>query len=198
MTSKADIISLAFTKLGRAPITDADLISGPPEVKAASKEYDLLKDTALAAHPWRFSTLTADLPRLVAAPPVEYYQYAFMLPSDFIQLEQVRPFDKYRIYENLIYSNNDAIQIDYRSNLGELGELKFPSWFTLYMIYHLAANIAMMVTQNAQIASLWETAASNQLLIARYQDSQQQPNDSVVNDQITGAHYGTGIRGAAR
>lgn len=198
MVTKAEIISLAFTKLGRQPIADADLISGPPEVKAAVLEYELLRDNALAVHPWRFSTLTVTLQKLTDAPPVAEFSAAFMLPADYIQLERIRPLLPYRMFENMIYVNAEALQLDYRSNLGELAELKFPKWFTLYMVYHLASNIAMMVTQNVQIAESWGKVAGEQLLRARYLDSIQQPNESIVHDQVLAAHFATGIRGAVR
>ena len=53
----------------------------------------------------------------------------------------------------------------------------------------------MMVTQNVDIAKLWASAAKDQLLTARYNDSQQQPNDVIRNDAILASHFGDNSTG---
>ena len=105
MVTKAEIVSLAFTKLGRAPISDIDPFSAPSEVVSASKEYDLLVLKTLAEHPWRFAMLTKSLNKFTDAPPIDEFTTAYILPVDYINLRRTRPNAFYRIFDNHIFTN---------------------------------------------------------------------------------------------
>lgn len=194
MATKVEIISFAFTNLGRGPISDIDN-SAPPEVIDASKKYEILLEDTLGAHPWRFATFTRNLNKLTAVPPVESFSTAFQLPADYLNLEQTRPKTRFRIYENKIYANQEELQIDYRA---KVTESEFPPWFTLYMVYILTENMAMEITQQMSIQQKWEKTAARKFIQARYNDSQQQTGDVIVNDDIFLSHLGSNTRGRAR
>ncbi len=193
MVTKVDIVSDAFTNLGRNPVSDIDS-SSEPIVITASKKYDLLLLNELGNHPWRFATLTRDLNLLAAEPPVKEFSNAFQLPTDFLKMERVNEGDFFRIYENKLYTNTQSIQIDYTA---KVDESRFPAYFSLYMGYRLTQDMAMPLTQQLTIKKDWTASASRQLLLARFQDSQQQPSDVIVNDPITAAHIGS-VRGSGR
>lgn len=188
MTTKTEIVSGAFTNLGRTSISDIDLSSAEPIVVVAFKKYELLLDNYLADFPWRFAMLTADLNKFTDVPPIKSFSTAFILPTGYLNLREARPNIPYRIYENLIYTNSETFQIDY---IKRVDERKFPSWFTLFLEYRLTTDLAMPVTQNINIQQGWEKAATKQLLSAKFQDSQQQPNDVIANDPIVAAHFGS-------
>lgn len=188
MTTKTEIVSGAFTNLGRGSVSDVDSPSAQPIVVTASKKYDLLLINYLGNFPWRFAMLTRDLTLLEDTPPVKIFAQAFQLPSDYINMRKLRPQGApYQLYEDKIYINSNEVQIDYTA---KVTEDKFPAWFTLFMEYRLTADMAMPVTQDRNLLGDWTKMATSQLLSAKYQDSQQQPNDVMVNDPILAAHYG--------
>ena len=188
MVTKVDIISGAFTNLGRSPISDIDESSAEPVVIIASKKYDLLLPVLLQEIPWRFATLTRNLNHLTDKPPVEGFSDAFQLPADYLNLERATPNIFYRIYENLLYTNNQKMQIDYRALIKES---RFPAYFTLYLEYRLTADMAMPLTQQITNLQEWKKAFKEMSLIAKYLDSQQQPNDLIQKDGILTLHLGS-------
>lgn len=191
MTTKTEIISGAFTNLGKDPVSDIDPTSADPIVVVASKKYELLLSNTLQDHPWRFATFTRNLNKLIESPPVDHFKDAFKLPADYLNMEQIRPNIDFRIYENNLYTNSNEIQIDYRAKPSSVTEDKFPAYFTLYIEYRLAQDMAIPLTQQREMKKDWTASASRQLLLARYQDSQQQTGDVIVNDRILTAHIGS-------
>lgn len=188
MVTKVDIVSFAFTNLGKNPVSDIDPFSAEPQVIDASKKYDLLLRDTLSSQSWRFATFTRDLNKLAADPPVKEFSDAFQLPADYLNLEQTRPKVRFRLFENMIYVNSSELQIDYRAIVDES---KFPPWFSLYMVYVLTENIAMEITQQITIQEKWEKKAEKKFLQARYNDSQQQTGDVIVSDDILSSHLGS-------
>jgi len=189
MTTKTEIVSDAFTNLGRRPVSDIGPSSAEPIVITASKRYDVLVLNYLGKSPWRFAMLTRDLNLLVDKPPVEQFSQAFQLPSDYLNMRELRPLGApYRIYEDKVYINSNKVQIDYTA---KVDESRFSAQFVLFMGYRLAADMAMPVTQNINIQKGWAAQAKIQLLEALYQDSQQQPNDVMLLDPIVAAHFGS-------
>lgn len=187
MVTKVEIISNAFTNLGKGPVSDIDPSSASPIVVIASKKYDTLLEDILADLPWRFATLVRDLNLLAAKPPIETFQNAFSLPADYLNMQMVTPFVFYRIYENFLFTNSNKIQIEYTARVIEE---RFPAWFILFLEYRLTTDMAMPITQQITLMDRWEKKADRQELKAKYQDSQQQPNNVVRNDDILAAHFG--------
>lgn len=194
MRTKVEIISAAFGDLGRDPISDIDPSSAEPIVITASKKFDVLVKFTIQDFPWRFATLTRNLNKIAATPPVEIFSDIFQLPADYLNLERTVPFIPYRMYEDKIYTNSNTFQIDYRSS-EFLNPLKFPAFFDLYIEYRLAVDMAMPLTQQISIKKEWQQEAKQQLIFAKYQDSQQQPSNVIQSDAILTLHFGSVGRG---
>lgn len=189
MTTKTEIISDAFTNLGRGAVSDIDPSSAEPVVVVALQKYEVLVKNYLGKSPWRFAMLTRDLNLLVDKPPIKRFSQAFQLPADYLNMRELRPRGAaYRIYEDKIYINSNEVQIDYTARVDES---RFSAQFELFMGYRLAADLAMPVTQNINIQQGWAKAARVQLIEALFQDSQQQPNDVIDLDPIVAAHFGS-------
>ncbi len=191
MVTKVEIISGAFTNLGKESISDIDEESAEPVVIVASKKYDLLLLNMIQGSPWRFATFTRNLNRLTAEPPMDEFRDAFTLPADFLNLERSRPNIRFRIFENFIFTNSNEFQIDYRA---KVDESKFPAYFSLYLEYRLTADMAMPITQDLKLKEEWDKTAKIQGLDAKYQNSQQQTGDSIVDDRILASHFGSSGR----
>lgn len=188
MTSKVTIISQAFVLLGRKVVTslDPDLDGGEPVVVAASQFYDDLYPALLTCHPWRFAMKTFNLNELSTAPITKEWQKAYQLPSDLIMPWRPRPLSRFEIFEDEIYSNTPELQLDY---IFKVDESKFPTWFTLMLVYELAANLAMTVTQQPALAQLWNTKAEQQLMKARFIDSKSRTSDVMPAGPLFTSHF---------
>jgi hypothetical protein len=188
MASKVGIISNAFILLGKAPVND--LTTSDPIVTSAVKIYDMTYPDLLAAHPWRFAMEIKTLDPLTAAPVIDEWTTAYLLPGDLIQLYRVYQKSWYRIYQNQIYANTsstETITIEYTH---PVTEDRFPAYFTQLFTYKMAALMAMPVTELVQKGEYYEKMATGQLAVARSLDSQQNPNVTIQNDIYLSRHYG--------
>lgn len=194
MTSKVSLISASFILLGQNPVSDVSTFNtGNPIHAAASTWYDLVvADFFSGPQPWRFAIYTQALSRLVTAPLMDDWQYAFQLPTDpaYKMLVQVYPSSSYMIYEDKIYSNQTSLMIDY---VYQPAESTFPSYFQLAVIYKLTANIAMLITQEQTVAERWATNAILQEKKARFIDSKVNPNGILKYGVTYASHFGTVI-----
>jgi len=186
MTSKVEVISDAFILLGKGPVNTID--NGPPVVDAVSKLYDLLYPTVLSWHPWRFAMAAKTLSPLTAAPPIDKWAYAYLLPSDLVHLYGTYPAQiDYGRYENYIYANEyPTLTIEY-SFLPS--PLKWPIYFKNLMVLSLASYAAMTITQDENIEKDKSEKANQYLLVARTLDSQQQPSPKIERDAIYSRKY---------
>lgn len=188
MASKVGIISNAFILLGKAPVND--LTTSDPIVTSAVKIYDMTYPDLLAVHPWRFAMEIKTLDPLTAAPVIDEWTTAYLMPGDLIQLYRVYQNLWYRIYQNQIYANtssSETITIEYTH---PIPEDRFPAYFTQLFTYKMAGLMAMPVTQLAPMAEFYEKMALSKLAVARCLDSQQMPNITIQNDIYVSRHYG--------
>jgi hypothetical protein len=172
-----EICNRALVRLGSSVITsfsdDTDL------ARICSSTYDGILEKSLAETPWRFAMKKQQLARLTDTPPNEW-KYAYQLPSDilggiyalFNSSTSAAPSKHYEIFSDKVYTNENLIYVDYtfRPN-----ETKFPSYFTEYMVLAIASQIAIAITDQANIADYYSRLAQQQLDVARYTDASQQP-----------------------
>ena len=186
--SKTSIISKAFVLLGKAPINSLNtaIDNGVAGVAAAIQIYDSLYPKFLSQHPWRFATKTLQLNLINAPTGIVEYQSKFQLPSDLLQPQRVRPQSSFRIFGDELFSNQSELQLDY---IFQPPEADMPFYFEMALTYELAANIAMTITQQPQIAQLWNTKAEQEIARARYLDSMQQTADSSASLPIFRSHF---------
>lgn len=187
MTSKVEIISSAFALLGKAPVNAID--AGPPIVDAVSKMFDLIYPETISMHKWTFATSWKTISPLADSPPIDKYQYAYLLPYDLVHLYGTYPVDiDYVRSESYIFTNEyPTLTVEY-SFLPDLN--KWPVYFKNLMIISLAAYAAMAVTENETLHQDYSQKALNYLINARSIDSQQQPNPRIMRDAIYARKFG--------
>jgi len=187
MTSKVEIISGAFVLLGKSPINSIG--NGPPIVDGVSKLFDLIYPTLISMHNWRFAMNLATLSPLTVIPPMDRWQHVYLLPADLLRLFGTYPETiNYVRYENYIYTNAfPTLTIEY-SFLPDLN--KWPIYFKNLMTIYLAAEAAMLVTEDGTIAEYWSQKGLAYLANSRSMDSQQQPSSSIIRDSILSRKYG--------
>ena len=180
MATDIDICSNAFIRLGAPPISS--FTEGGAQGIAANNLYEPTLRALLTEHRWRFAAAKRTLARLTAS-PLNDWEYAFQLPSDLLVLYRVHPDVDYQVFEDKIYANVDAMDVDY---LTRPAESIFPAYFQLALEFRLASEFALLVTSNRSIAETMELKATEQLRKARFADSQQSPAVAVQSfDYLT-------------
>jgi len=149
--------------------------------RAAANLYQTVYEDAITSHSWRFAIGKATLSELVAKPRNEWAR-AFQLPGDLLMVLRTYPRSNYEIYEDKIYTNGNAVDIDYWFTPSE-GVL--PPYFVKLMQYRLAAEFAISVTDNRTLAQIFEEKADRQFLVAANRDSQGRPNVAIKSSPFT-------------
>lgn len=91
MATAIDICNLALARLGdRATVASIDPPEGSVQADHCARFYPLAKETALAAHAWRFALTRRRLPVLDVEPVGASGRY-FALPADCLAVVSVTP-----------------------------------------------------------------------------------------------------------
>ena len=151
--------------------------------------YDMLLDNALCNRPWAFALKTAELTPDPAVPsPLPYYEYSYHTPADMLWAYMTYPLSTtYIIQGKHIFSNQSTPwKLVY---IWAVSEDYFPKYFSLYLSYRLAANNALMLTEDPNKVQIWEQAAKEQLAKARYLDDAQQPSRIIQSNPLWETHH---------
>ena len=186
MATKLEIINSALTYLGNPPVNTLNLSN--QVVQALSALYDQLKPDILAGHPWHFALKWTELVEDPSTPEDPKWNYAYQLPPDYIQAWDTYPWGNYTIVTNkIVWSNiNPPWKWGY---VAQVNEGLFPSYFVKLMALSLAAEGAMLVTENPNVAQYWDEKALQQRLIAQNRDSTAQPNPIIRDNRIWSSHF---------
>ena len=169
MATDVEICSNALFLIGHGAISS--FTEGTLGSQTASNFYTLTYRSLLSVHRWRFAAGKVTLSRLTAT-PLNEWSYAFQLPADYINAIRVYPDGDYEIYEDKIYSNANAIDLDY---LFQPNESKLPPYFEEALELRLASKFAFPVTANKSTGELYNTMFETQLKRAKFLDSQARP-----------------------
>ena len=86
--AKEDICNLSLDLLKQQPIVNIDTPVTSTEF-IMNRWYDIERQAALRAHPWKFATKRITLTPNPSTPPLFGYQYAYDLPSDYIRMVSI-------------------------------------------------------------------------------------------------------------
>lgn len=178
LTSVA-LCNRALTLLGEAPITSLEEESAPSQI--ANTIYEMVLDSALAAHPWRFATKEAVLSKLTDAPVDKSWAHQYLLPGDYISVHSVGRspgfsgnLAAYQIFGDRIYANTaDGLVVEY---VARPPESEFPPHFTKYLVYQLASDMAIAITENVDKWDVFRRLAERESALAHHIDSRQTPS----------------------
>jgi len=117
MSCKFRIINLALRRLGQDPIIT--LGEDTENYRKTNDIYDMLRKSLLRAHPWSFNKKEVALTALSDNHVLDDFNYVYQLPSDFIRLNKtsVQPTYSHKIKGRKLYSNSNAISIEYGYNI---------------------------------------------------------------------------------
>lgn len=166
------LCSRALLKIGAGAIASFD--EGTAEAEVAANLYPPLRDALLSSHPWNFASGQASLPRL-AATPVADFAYAYQLPADFLRALSAGIGGSgqgllYRIAENRLHANADAVVLTY---IFRPDETAFPPFFDQALIARLAAEFCIPLTESTARSEHLYRLADDEFRRAKLIDAQQ-------------------------
>jgi hypothetical protein len=169
--------------VGHGPI--ASFTEGGAGANTASALYSTTYESLLATYRWRFASAKKTLNKLTATPLNEFTN-AFQLPSGYIVGVGIHPRVDYEIFEDLLYSNADALDIDY---IFKPDETTLPGYFQRLLEFNLASIFAIPITDNSTKAEEYRKMYEDQLRRARFIDSQARPVDAIIDSPLIDARY---------
>lgn len=201
-----EICQKALALIGANTIQSLD--DGSDLAQLCSTLYEDLKQSALAEHHWNFATKKRELAQDSNSPPTEW-DHQYTLPSDLIRGptkvfaddNSQQPIQDWKKVNNKIMTDNDTIYIDY---VADVDETKFPPHFVRFLYHALASELAITVTDQVNMAELYERKAyglpsdaqeGGLLQKARHIDSLTQSTQTIDDNPIDDARFGAGHSG---
>lgn len=183
--SKIQIISLAFTEIGKDPIND---ISEAGKAGAAiDLHYDMILNNTLGGYPWRFNVTQVQLAQLTAE-PLKDWQHAYQLPANYLAAINVIPPSPYQIFEKYIYSNLNELFLEYRY---KPQNPDLPDYFVNLLKFELAKTLCRFATVKREIMqdvlAEWKIARSDAISI----DQMSHPNQIITDSKLIDTRYGS-------
>ncbi len=176
MASSLDIYSMASIHLGNG--VQASETADNAFMNPARDIYASIRDARLSSSRWGFALKKATLSKL-SHTPLNEYQYAYQIPPEVLIIYHLYPNVGFAIYGDEIYSNTDALQIDYVYDPGS-----YPSYFAEALSYDLAARLAYQVTKDAKLGPNLLVAAGRAWSSPFTTDAQQHPTRAIVDQPL--------------
>jgi hypothetical protein len=184
MATDIDISSNALQMIGATSISSFTDPGAGAAVAAAL--YEPLLEAMLTTNYWRFTIKQQQLNRLSAA-PLNGWQFAFQIPTDSLKIERVDPRSPYNIFEDKLYSNQTAIEVDY---VYRPPTSAFPSYFVIALTYLLASEFSLSVTDDPQKNAMYAQKHLAALASAFAADAQQYPQTPIQDQPFTDVRNG--------
>lgn len=207
MSSDVQICSSALVRLGAKSISSFEELSTGP---LCAEIFPDVKLRVLTAAPWRSILVkSAELTRTLTTPPTQY-KYEYQLPPNALtgfprtvwnstfSSGGGTPFTNFNIFGNKLLTNAEQILVDYQVDIDP--EL-LPPHINQLMIYAVAAEIALAVTDQQSTADTWFKIAwgtpeqggkGGYFKEAQRIDSQGHPSQGIKNYPLTAVRHGGG------
>ena len=188
-SSDIDLANSAILKVGGIRINSFD--DNKVEAIVANEFYERSIKWLFAQYYWGFASKTVKLAQVQLAPEFEY-QYAYALPSDFIRIQRTFPNSNYKIVGNELHTNEREIGIKFTFRAKEED---LPIYFEQTMMYYLASQITVPITENTTKDQTNYVQYQDHLKRAKSLDAQQYPQDGFEDFPIDDARYSGGYAG---
>jgi hypothetical protein len=200
MVSKFDICSRSLVELGEDVISSFTADTDPSKI--CGLIYPEYIRYLQSSYPWNFTIKKVQLARL-SETPLNEWKYKYQMPSDMLifraffnsSSEGVSPMQSYERFEDEVWTNEEAVYIDYQF---EVSSDNFPSYFTEFAIMALASKLAMPITDDKTIeetktikafGSPSDNKNGGEFGVAKKLDSQQNPSPAIAADDLILARF---------
>lgn len=177
--TEVSICNTALTKIGASRILS--LTEESERAKTMLEVYDIIRDSLLSSHPWKFAVQRAELAALVAAPSYEW-SYQFQLPSDCLRVigTDLPNGEPWQVEGDKLLCNYDTLKIKYIRQLTDTS--MYSAYFVELLACALAATVAYRLTQSTSIKESMQLEYDKQLKVARSFNAQEGAGDRVYAD----------------
>jgi hypothetical protein len=160
--TKVSICSSALNLLGESAISS--FTDDTDAARICAQLYDNVKDSLIAMYPWNFSKKKVALARLTST-PVSRWRYEYTMPTDRVGDAfavypnaniGVMPVTDYDVQAGKLLTDHPAIYLDYQYSPPES---LMPAHFRQLLIYAMAFNLAVPVTEQDTKAAFWKETA---------------------------------------
>ena len=153
----------ALILLGAAPISS--FTEGTDTAQACDRLYPDLKNTLLSTYVWSWTLKKVQLQRL-SDTPINEWKYAYQMPGDHLT-GALAVFENdgtaqrsvrygWEIYGDQLVTNMETVYIDYQTTLAETA---MPNYFVRLLRTALAAELAIVITDQASKADYFRALA---------------------------------------
>ena len=183
--TEVQICNLALTRIGKDTITS--LSENSKAARMCNVHYEPTRDALLEESLWNFAIKRADLSQDVTTPNHEFAN-RYLLPTDFLRIvrtenEALEYFHEYRIEGDYLLTDDGEVAIEYVAKITD--PAKFPPQFADLLAQRLAAEICMVLTDNASATEqLWKVYETK-LRAARFSDAVQGTPRNIIADTWT-------------
>lgn len=157
------ICSDALIALGASPLSS--FTEGTDAAQACDRLYPDLKNTLLSTYVWSWTLTKIQLARL-SATPINEWKYAYQMPGDHLT-GALAVFESdstaqrsvrygWEIYGDELVTNMETVFIDYQKTITEA---KMPNYFVRLLRTALAAELAIVITDQASKADYFRALA---------------------------------------
>lgn len=207
MASDVQICSAALVRLGAKSISSfAELSTGP----LCAEVFPDVKLRVLTAAPWRTILTKSPLLTRTLVTPATQYKYEYQLPSDMLtglprtvwnsEFNSGRgtPYTDFDIFGTKLLTSSEKILIDY---VVDIDPELLPPHINQLMIYAVAAEIALAVTDQQNTADTWfkiawgtpqENGKGGYFKEAQRIDSQGHPSQAIKSYPLTAVRHAGG------
>lgn len=198
MPSVVDICNEAMDLLGAATITS--LTQNSKEARLCNRNYELVRDAVLRAHPWNVAVTRASLPQDTTAPAFGF-TYQFTLPTSPYCLRVLSFWDSLVDNEIAAYDSNVMYKIEGRKILSNQGTCKiiyigrvedteqFDALLTSTIAHRLAAETAYAITGSSTVAQGMQTLYEQRLREAKSIDAMEGYPEQPLADTYTNIRF---------
>lgn len=191
MPSVVDVCNKALDKLGQGSITSLE--DSNKSARLCSRNWPLVRDAVLRAHPWNFA-ITRDVLAPIDLTPTETakqwgFTSKFAVPVDLVRLVEVRDLStaEYQVEGRYILANATVLYIRYVKR--EEDPNKYDSQFVDAAAAYLAFEMCESITQsNTKKNALWEEY-KDRLMDAKGIDGQENPPAVFEEDEWISVRY---------
>lgn len=198
MPSVVDICNEALDLLGAATITA--LTQNSKEARLCNRNYELVRDAVLRAHPWNVAVTRANLAADATAPAFGF-SHQFTLPTDPFCLRVLSFWDSnvdndiaaydsnvmYKIEGRKILSNEATCNIIYIGRVEDTEQ--FDSLLSSTIAHRLAAETAYAITGSGTVAQTMNALYEQRLREAKSIDAMEGYPEQPLADTYTNIRF---------
>lgn len=199
MASKLSLYNQALVELGSAPI--ATLADTEERRYALDQVYDGIVAECLEEGYWNFAEKSVEIEYDNSISPTFGYQYAFLIPSDYVRLSAMSaneyynpPLTQYHTESGYWWADVTPLYVRYISNANDYGlDLSlWPASFEKYVVYALAEAVCMRITQSDTKRETLVRLVDRQKKNARSKDAMNQPSITRPQSNWLNTRFGDG------